>query len=318
MLTATALCNNLPDHVRIIDVCPRDGLQNLKTFVPTETKKRIIDALLDTGVKYIEATSFVSSKAVPQMADAAEIAAYALEKASPDTHISALAPNMRGARAAWDAGIREISFVMSVSESHNKANINRTCQQSLETLAEVLEGLPDMRVTAAFAVVFGCPFEGEVPLDRTLGMLEQAAGLGIKSVTLSDTIGVAIPTQVFTVVETVRSAFPQLDIGLHMHDTHGMGAANAFAALLAGVTRFDSATGGLGGCPFAPGAAGNTATEDLVNMFERMGVRTGIRLDGLVSLAQYIRNEGISPVLTSHLSSARSYEEYAFWRQVKG
>ena len=313
MIPFNAVQSTLPAKVDIVEVCPRDGLQNLQTFVPTPVKKKMIDALLEAGLRYLEATSFVSPKAVPQMADAAELARYAVEKAGPGVHVMALTPNVRGARDAWEAGIKEINYVMSVSESHNKANINRTRRQSVDELKQIADTLPDMQVTVALATAFGCPFEGEVPLAATVHWMREALLHGGTRVTLSDTIGVANPAQIISVVEGVRKEFADLPLGLHLHDTHGTGLANAFAGLLAGITRFESAAGGLGGCPFAPGAAGNTATEDMVNMFRRMGIETGIDLARLIDLTRFIRNEQISPALTTHLGSARSYEEFTFF-----
>ena len=313
MLSLDTLKTLLPSKADLVEVCPRDGLQNLKTFVPTQTKKKIIDALLAAGVRHIEATSFVSPKAVPQMADAVEIAQYALEKSGPGVHVMALAPNVRGAQDAWNAGIREINYVMSASASHNKANINRTGEQSVEEFAQIRDKLPDMKVTVAIATTFGCPFEGEVPLETTLHWLRGLLQYGAERISLADTIGVANPAQIIGVVGGVRKEFPNVEIGLHLHDTHGMGMVNAFAGLLAGVSRFEVATGGLGGCPFAPGAAGNTATEDMVNMFQRMGIETGITLSKLIELTAFIREEGISPALTTHLGSARGYEEFNFF-----
>ena len=318
MIPFGAIQAALPGRVDIVEVCPRDGLQNLQAFVPTPTKKNMIDALLEAGLRHLEVTSFVSPKAVPQMADAAEIARYAVEKAGPGVHILALVPNVHGAQNAWDTGIREINYVMSVSEAHNKANVRLTRQQSVDGLKQIADTLPGMRVTVILATAFGCPFEGPVPLEATLHWMRETLRHGGTRVTLADTIGVANPAQIVSVVEGVRKEFADLPIGLHLHDTHGTGVANAFAGLLAGISRFESATGGLGGCPFAPGAAGNTATEDLVNMFRRMGIETGIDLGRLIALTQFIRSEGISPALTTHLGSARSYEEFAFFAPSKG
>lgn len=314
MITLDSLRGSLPAKVTLVEVCPRDGLQNLKNFIPTQLKMRLVDALLEAGLSNIEVTSFVSPKAIPQMVDAAAVAAHALEKAGPGVRITALAPNTKGAEAAWNVGIREINYVMSMSEAHNKANINRTCQESLDALEAIIQAFPEMRVNLAAATAFGCPFDGEVPVDVVLGHLHAVAKLGVQLFTLSDTIGVANPAQVMALVEAVQAEFPTIEVGLHMHDTHGTGVANAFAGLLAGVRRFEGATGGLGGCPFAPGAAGNTATEDMVNLFTRMGIDTGINLARLIAATAMIRNEQIAPAATSHLGSARSYEEFRFFK----
>lgn len=301
----------LPDSVTILDVTARDGFQIQKDWIPTEFKIRVIDAVIASGVSALEVTSFVSPKAVPQMADAADIVAR-VNGAYPDVACSVLAPNLRGAENAARAGAKQINYVISASAAHNEANIRRTHAESLDDLAAITETLPGLRTHVALATVFGCPFSGPVATRTTLGLIEEILKRGVSSVTLADTIGVANPLQVRSVLRAVTKAFPELAIQLHMHDTHGMGLANMAAALEEGVTVFETAAGGLGGCPFAPGAAGNTATEDAVNMFHRMGITTGIDLAAYLSVVSMIR-ENINAPLPGRFATARGFKEFRFF-----
>lgn len=304
-------CANLPASVAIIDVTARDGFQIQKDWIPTAFKAEVIDALIGAGVSSLEVTSFVSPKAVPQMADAADIVAR-MNRAHPDAVYSVLAPNLRGAENARNAGAVNINYVISVSAAHNEANLRRTHEESLADLATITETLPSLKVNVALATVFGCPFSGPVPTKATIGLIEKILVAGVSSVTLADTIGVGNPLQVKAVLRAVAGAFPKLGIRLHMHDTHGMGLANMAAALELGITAFETAAGGLGGCPFAPGAAGNTATEDAVNMFHRMGVPTGIDLSAYLSVVSMIRKNVNAP-LPGRYATARGFEEYRFF-----
>jgi hydroxymethylglutaryl-CoA lyase len=297
-----------------MDITARDGFQNIKEWIPTEVKLAIIDALAAAGVKKMEATSFVSPKAVPQMADAAKIAEHVRERL-PQVELVALAPNLRGAENAAKAGVPEISYVISASAAHNKANVNRTHAESLADLAAIVAAFPDVRVNLSVSTVFGCPFSGEVPVDRTLWLIGEGLGRGARGVTLCDTIGVANPLQVKFVVGAVRERHPDVPLSLHLHDTHGMGLANTFAALETGVDSFETAAGGLGGCPFAPGAAGNTSTEDMVNMLHRMDLSTGIDLEKLLQAVAVIK-EKVNPHLSGRLASARTYAEFCFFRRA--
>ena len=310
------LGKELPKTVEIVEVAPRDGLQNLTQMIPAETKKELLRRLAEAGVKEMEVTSFVHPKAIPQMADASEIASYAVKEAKTfGIHPFALVPNLRGAQSAWEAGLREVNYVISVSVSHNKANINRTHEQSIEELANIRAALPGMKINVALATVFGCPFEGEVTADQTIALIEQVQKYQIGIVTLSDTIGVATPLQVQEVITKVQSKFPDLKLGVHFHDTHGRALLNVWTALSFGVTRIETAGGGLGGCPFAPGAAGNLATEDLLSLLMRSGIETGIEtgidFTKYLTVVAWIR-ENIEPNLLSHLSKSRSYEELSF------
>lgn len=304
-------CTALPESVTIIDVTTRDGFQIQKDWIPTPFKTKVIDALIGAGVRAPEVASFVSPKAVPQMADAEKIVAH-MNAAHPGVAYSVLAPNMRGAENAQKAGAKNINYVISASARHNQENIRRTHEESLSDLKAITEAFPSLTVNLALATTFGCPFSGPVPTSVSLKLIEESLQFGVAAVTLSDTIGVANPLQVKTVLRAVRSAFPKLDIRLHMHDTHGMGLANMAAALEMGVRIFETAAGGLGGCPFAPGAAGNTATEDAVNMFHRMGVATGIDLERYLAVVAMIR-ENINAPLPGRLAAARSFKEFCFF-----
>jgi len=302
-----------PAEVEIVEVGPRDGLQNLPNYVPAETKIELVKRLASAGAKIIEVTSFVHPKAIPQMADAVKVAEFAVQNADQLGFTPlALVPNLKGAQTAYATGLREVNYVISVSEAHNKANINRTVEASLEELGNIITALPDLKINLSMATSFGCPFTGEVPTEDILRLVQSVIDMGVTKITLADTIGVANPAQTFGVVHAVQQAYPDISIGIHMHDTHGTGIANTLMAMSLGITHVESAVGGLGGCPFAPGAAGNMATEDLNNMLLRMGVRTGIdpvRYQESVSFVQ----ENIQASLLSHLSRARSYQEFSFY-----
>ena len=303
-------CGAMPEHVKVTDITARDGFQNIKEWIPTETKKRIIDELVAAGVKRMEATSFVNPKAIPQMKDAGEIVAHVLAN-HPHVELVALAPNLRGAKNAAELGVKEISYIISASASHNKANINRTHEESLDDLAAIREQIPDLRINLSMSAVFGCPFDGEIHPQKVVWLLAESMRRGIHSASLCDTIGVANPLQVQELIGIVKDAAPHLPLAFHMHDTHGMGLANTFAALQCGMNCFETAVGGLGGCPFAPGAAGNTPTEDTVNMLHRMGRKTDIDFEKLLIVANTIK-DNINPDLPSHLAKARSYSEFCF------
>lgn len=307
----------LPPSVELTEVCPRDGFQNICDWIPTETKQQAIDLLIDSGLTHFEITSFVNPKAIPQMADAQRIVEHVLrrnEEKGLGLDIVALAPNLRGAENAWNAGVRHISYVISAGEQHNLANINRTHKASLADLAEITSAYPDMHVTLSMATAFGCPFGGAVSPETVLWLLSEALSRGVRDVTLCDTIGVASPRQTGELLAKVRNINPLVDIGLHVHDTHGMALANTLVALTHGVRRIETAAGGLGGCPFAPGAAGNSATEDVANMLWRMGIDTGVDREKLLTAVAFIRQQ-IQPNLMSHLGQARGYEEFSFWTE---
>ena len=279
-----------PTHVELVEVGPRDGFQSIKEFIPTELKKEIIDRLVDAGCTTVQVTSFVHPKAIPQMQDAKEVAQYVLQK-YPALRAYALVPNLRGAQNAYEAGLREISYVISVSPGHNMANVRRTLDESFAELGTILSTYPDMKVVLDAATTFGCPYDGEVTLQQVLDYVQRAHGRGIRDIELCDTIGVATPLQVQKTIEALRAQFPDITFGVHIHDTRNMGMACSLAAMQCGVTRVSTTVGGLGGCPFAPGASGNTASEDFVYMAEKMGIQTGVNFEKLLQTAKYLREK---------------------------
>src|SRR3954447_15210069 len=276
--------SDLPERISLREVGPRDGLQN-EAPVPTTSKVALIDALSRTGVGRIEAVSFVHPNAIPSMADAAEV--WAAVERSPEVRYSALVPNLRGAQRALDAGFREIEVVVSVSDTHNRKNVNRTTEESLDDIAALIElvhgqGRP---VQVIVATAWGCPYEGDVPVERVLATADRAVREGADGVSLGDRTGMATPSRVTRLVGGFRSAHPDASPNLHFHNTRGAGLANVLAALELGVSDFDASVGGLGGCPYAPGATGNIATEELVHMVEDMGVATGVDLEAMIEVA---------------------------------
>ncbi|MFI5495426.1 hydroxymethylglutaryl-CoA lyase [Actinoplanes sp. NPDC051859] len=264
--------------VSIREVAPRDGLQNEEP-IPTDDKVRLIDALSRTGVKRIEAVSFVHPKAIPQMADADEVWARAWH--NPDIRYSALIPNTRGAERAIKAGFREIEVVVSASDTHNRRNLNRSTEESLDDIAGLIPLVHDAGATLEVIVAtsFGCPFEGDIDPDHVAAMVERVRADGADRIAFGDTTGMATPRRVRDLLSSVR---PEL---LHFHNTRGTGLANVLTALELGVTEFDASVGGIGGCPYAPGASGNIATEEVVHMLEDMGIDTGIDLENLIGVA---------------------------------
>lgn len=286
-------------RIEIVEVGPRDGFQNLCDYIPTEDKLRFIDGLADAGIRHIQITSFVSPKAIPQMRDAMEVARESLSR-HPDLNLFALVPNLRGAQSAREAGLNKVSNVISLSESHNKANIRKTHDESFTELDKILDSSGDMNVSIDVATAFGCPFEGHIPVSRLLDFIGRAHDKGIREFTLCDTTGMANPSQVREVVQKVTEAFPDTVFQAHIHDTRNMGMVNTLAAIESGINHVQSTLGGLGGCPFAPGASGNTATEDLVNMLNAMGFETGVDQEKLVKLARE-EKEKIPGIYSGHL-----------------
>ena len=276
--------SDLPDRISLREVGPRDGLQN-EDPVPTEGKAALIDALSATGLERIEAVSFVHPRSIPQMADADEV--WSRVTRNPDVRYSALVPNLRGAERALAAGFVEIEVVVSASDTHNRRNINRSTEESLAEIPAIVDLVHGRGGTLQVIVstAWGCPYEGDVPVSRVLHVVAGAAEAGADSVAYGDTTGMATPTRVTRLVGETRSAYPDLPVGLHFHNTRGTGLANVYAALQLGVDDFDAAIGGLGGCPYAPGASGNIASEELVHMLEDMGVATGVDLDALIQVA---------------------------------
>jgi len=278
----------LPPRVKVVEVGPRDGLQNEKHPVPIEVKVAFIDALTAAGHTEIEASSFVSAKWIPQLGDAAEVFAR-IKRRSGTTH-TALVPNEKGLESALAAGVRRIAVFTAASETFNKKNTNATIAESLEKFARVLaralaEGLT---VRGYLSTCFGCPYEGAVDPSRVEEVTGALLGLGCDEVSISDTIGVADPLQVDALLGRLAARFGVERLAVHFHDTRGTALANVLAALQLGVTTIDASAGGLGGCPFAPGAAGNLATEDLLYMLHRMGVQTGVDIEGVVAASRLV------------------------------
>lgn len=274
-------------HVTVTEVGTRDGFQSEPAFIRTEVKAEILDALIAAGLTHIEATSFVSPRAVPQLADAQAMLAQVRRRA--DAHIAALVPNARGAERALASGVDEMVCFVSASETHNQANLNASIAASLANVAEIAgiaRGRTPLR--GAVACAFGCPFEGEVPVSAVLRIVDAYAQLGVDRLTLGDTTGMAVPPTVARLVAAIRDRFPALRIALHFHNTRGVGLANVMVGLDLGIREFESSIAGLGGCPFAPGATGNICTEDLAYLLEESGFATGVDLDALITVARRV------------------------------
>ncbi len=280
--TQSDLFGRVPDRASVYEVSPRDGLQNEDTMIPIEGKRRIIAALIDAGLSRIEITSFVSPKWIPQLADAEELARSLTAPAG--VTFSALCPNARGLERALAVGLPEIAVFLSSSESHNKANINKTIADTLSVFEEIVPPAREagLKVRAYLSTVWGCPYEGDVDPKVVLRISKQLLALGCYQVSLGDTIGVGNPRQTREIVTRFLGEMPASSFALHLHDTRGTALANALVGLELGVRDFDASVGGVGGCPYAPGAAGNLATEDLVYLLHGMGVATGIDLDKLI------------------------------------
>ncbi|MCL4848129.1 MAG: hydroxymethylglutaryl-CoA lyase [Acidobacteria bacterium] len=276
----------LPAKVTIVEVGPRDGLQNEAAEVATADKIAFVDRLGAAGLPVVEVTAFVSPRWVPRMADAEAVLAGITRR--PGTRYAALVPNLRGLERALSAGVDELAIFAAASETFSRRNINQDIDTALATYREVCrEALgAGVRVRGYLSTSFGCPFEGAVPVERVADVAARLVDLGVFEVSVSDTIGVANPGQVGPVVAAVARHTPLAAVALHFHDTRGMALANVLAGLLAGVTTFDASAGGLGGCPFAPGAAGNLATEDLVHMLDGLGIETGVSLAGVVEASR--------------------------------
>ena len=300
-------------EVKIVEVGPRDGLQNEREFLPTPVKIALIDKLAEAGLKRIEAGSFVSPRWIPQLADAEEV--WKGIRRKEGVTYTALVPNLRGLARARESGIEEIAVFMSASQTHNQKNINKSIEETLPVLREVAAEARanGIRVRGYISTVFGCPYEGRVPLENTRRIAGEMLEMGVFEVSLGDTIGVATPKQVMEVCEVLIREAGAENLAGHFHDTRGTGLANVLAALQAGIRTFDSSIGGLGGCPYAPGAAGNISTEDLVYMLHGMDYITGIDsallLDAGVYVQEQLGRELPSRVLKAHLTDERSYRE---------
>ncbi|MDG5470711.1 hydroxymethylglutaryl-CoA lyase [Jeotgalibacillus sp. ET6] len=277
----------LPESVTLIEVGPRDGLQNEAQFVPTDTKLAFIRHLWSAGFKEMEVTSFVSPKWVPQMMDSKEI----MNKTGNQKGTIVLAPNKKGIEAALSSGAKSIAVFLGVSSTFNQKNINKSTKEAMEDLIPQIKNLKTkgIFVRACISTSFYCPYEGQIEPASTLDLCRKFAEAGVDELSVADTIGRATPKEAFELFSLLKSGLPEILLTAHFHDTKKMALANIYAALLAGVDRFDSSTGGLGGCPFAPGASGNVATEDVVYMLQNMGIQTGINPDILVEAISIIK-----------------------------
>jgi hydroxymethylglutaryl-CoA lyase len=281
---------SLPAAVRIVEVGPRDGLQNEKALIPTAQKIHFITMLAEAGLPVIEATSFVSPRAIPQLSDASAVMS-GLERL-PTTEFSVLVPNLKGMERALETGVRSIAVFTAASESFTRHNINASIAESLANFRPVvaLARQESIRVRGYVSTVFGCPYEGPVALDQVLSVVQALVEMGIEEISLGDTIGVATPNQVVDVVCLLleKGNIPVERLAVHFHDTRGTALANVLMALQLGISTIDSSAGGLGGCPYAPGAAGNLATEDLLYMLHGMGISTGVNLEKVVAASSFI------------------------------
>ena len=297
----------LPRAVRVVEVGPRDGLQNEKAQVPTEQKIQFITMLADAGLPVVEATSFVSPRAIPQLSDASEVMARL--KRIPTTEYPVLVPNLKGMERALAAGVRSVAVFTAASESFTRHNINASIAESLENFRPVVALARQEHVTVRgyISTVFGCPYEGSVAPEKVLAVAQALLEMGINELSLGDTIGVATPNQVVDVVGLLldKGDIPAGSLAVHFHDTRGTALANVLMALQLGISIVDASAGGLGGCPYAPGAAGNLATEDLLYMLHGMGISTGVNLEKVVAATRFI-----APLL-GHAPTSKYYQAEA-------
>jgi hydroxymethylglutaryl-CoA lyase len=302
----SAPLGSLPKRVTVVEVGPRDGLQNEHLSIPTSVKVAFVNALSEAGLPVIEVTSFVRSDSIPQLADAEAVMHAIIRK--PGVRYSVLVPNERGFERALNAGALEIALFTAASESFAKANINATIAQSLERFKPVVKRAREMgiRVRAYVSTCFGCPYEGRVPPQAVLRVTEQLIALGVDEISIGDTIGVATPLQVAELCALLLQKVDSRRLALHFHDTRGTALANVVAGLQSGIAIFDSSAGGLGGCPYAPGAAGNLATEDLIYMLDGMNIESGVNLDGVVRASQLIAAQLDHPLTSKYFQAATS------------
>lgn len=285
-LAGQHLFDGVPDRVSVYEVGPRDGLQNEEHILPTEYKLELIDGMVAAGIKRVEITSFVNPRWVPAMADHMEVATRI--KRHDDVVYSALVPNMRGLDGATRADMEEVAVFMAATETHNRKNINKSTDEALATYKEVIGQARSrgMKVRGYVSCVYGCPYEGTVAIEPVERVVTELLEMGVYQVSLGDTIGVGTPRQVEYILDALVAKGIAMDkLAVHFHDTRGTALANVVVALQLGIRTVDSAVGGLGGCPYAPGASGNVATEDVVYMLQGMGIETGVDLDKLVSVS---------------------------------
>jgi hydroxymethylglutaryl-CoA lyase len=295
------LLGRIPKSVEIVEVGPRDGLQNEAGVVPAEDKARFVELLADSGLKRIEVTSFVHPKAVPQLADAAEVMAHLQRR--PDIRYSALVPNLKGMERALAAGLTEVAVFTGATDTFTRHNVHMTVAETIDAFRPVLARARqhDVRVRGYVSVCFGCPYEGAVAPTAVLDVSQRLLDLGVHELSLGDTIGIATPNQVPEVVAPVIERAGLERLALHFHDTHGTALANVLAALQLGISIFDSSADGLGGCPYAPGAAGNLATERLLYLLDGMGIHTGVDSAEVAEASRFIR--GVLPATPEIRSS---------------
>lgn len=286
-------------EISLYEVGPRDGFQSVADFIPTKVKKEIISGIVKAGVQHIEFTSFVSPKAIPQMVDAEELTHWCLET-YPEIDFFPLVPNLKGAERAFGTGLKKACYVVSVSKTHNQANIRRTHEESLAEFKKIKDRFPDHGLILDLATAFGCPFEGKYHPHQAVSFAEAYVEAGIKEICLCDTIGIADPAQVREMIRQMKETFPDIVLQIHVHDTRNTGMVNTLAAIEQGVDKVQTALGGLGGCPFAPGATGNLASEDLVFMLNEMGYRTGIDFETLAETAIWQQEQIPSGLFGSH------------------
>lgn len=296
----------LPSHVTVVDVAPRDGLQNEHARITTAQKVMLVNLLSDAGVPVIESGAFVSAKWVPQMADTAEVLLDIARR--PGTSYPVLVPNVRGLERALATGAREIAVLAAASETFSRRNINQSIDESLVTLATVCKRAiqEGIKIRAYLSTCFGCPYEGDVPSARVGELTKKLLDLGVFEVVISDSIGVAHPAQVWQVLDAITSYASLACVALHLHDTRGTALANVLAGLQAGVTTYYASCGGLGSCPYAPGASGNLATEDLVYMLNGLGINTGIDLDRLLAASTFASTRIDHPLPSRYFQASRA------------
>ena len=299
----------LPKRVQIKEVGPRDGLQNENAFIPTEEKIQLIDRLSTTGLDYIEVTSFVHPKWIPQLADAVDV--LKAIKRNNDITYAALVPNSKGLERALDAGVDEVSVFMSASEGHNKSNINKSIDETFPVLKEVVDGAlaAGKTVRGYISTVIACPFDGYTKPEQVVRVAEKLFDMGITELSLGDTIGVGVPTQVDALLTEMLRHFSAERLAMHFHDTRGTALANVVTSLGHGIVKFDSAIGGLGGCPYAKGATGNVATEDLLYLLHEMGIETGVDLQKAQQTALSLEGMLGKRLLSKLTAVARGEEE---------
>jgi len=296
----------LPKHVTLKEVGPRDGLQNEKAHMATADKVQLVNLLSQTGLNYIEVTSFVHPKWIPQLADAVEV--LQAIKRQKDITYAALVPNMRGLERALQAEVDEVSVFMSASESHNQSNINKTINETFPILQKVVveAKAAHKKVRGYISTVIGCPYEGYIQPEKVLRVTEKLLEMGVDEISLGDTIGVGVPTQVENLLEELLKRYPAENFAMHFHDTRGTALANIVKSLEMGITKFDSALGGLGGCPYAKGASGNVATEDLLYLLDEMGIKTGVELNKVLEATHFIEQKLGKAVTSKQMAIARN------------